>query len=295
MNLVKSAILGLVQGIAEFLPISSSGHLNILQALFGMTPDLLVDILLHVGTLFAVLVVFWRDWLEMLRHPIKNKTLALLIVASLPALIAKVADDKLLGGLFFGEGANSFQTTNALLGVCFLITGALLLFTQRLSVRRQQRGIEERGDVSFANALAMGCMQAVGMLPGISRSGSTIFGGVASGSSRESAAKFSFMMSAPAIVGSLLSGVKTALETPGALSNLDIPGLAVGMVVAALSGYLSIRFFLKLIKTVSLGWFALYVALVGILVLALQSLGVMTSPDVVTTAETAARLWLRRV
>ncbi len=76
---------------------------------------------------------------------------------------------------------------------------------------------------------------------------------------------------------------------------MDIPGLAVGMVVAALSGYLSIRFFLKLIKTVSLGWFALYVALVGILVLALQSLGVMTSPDVVTTAETAARLWLRRV
>ena len=294
MNLIKSAILGLVQGIAEFLPISSSGHLNILQALFGMSPDLFVDILLHVGTLFAVLVVFWRDWIEMLRHPIKNKTLGLLVVASLPALIAKVADSKLLSGLFFGDGANSFQTTNALLGICFLVTGLLLLLTQWLSRRREQRGIEERGEVGYSNALAMGCMQVVGMLPGISRSGSTIFGGVASGLNRESAAKFSFMMSAPAILGSLLSGVKTVLETPGAMSNLDIPGLAVGMVVAALSGYLSIRFFLKLIKTVSLNWFALYVALVGILVLALQSLGLMTSQTVVQDVQTVARTWLRR-
>ena len=268
MSIFKGAILGLFQGLAEFLPISSSGHLNLMQALFGLNLDhqLLFNILLHVGTLIAVMVVFWKDWIDMLLHPIKNRTLLLLFIASLPALFAKLLFDKQLDYL---------ETSISLLGVFFLITGLMLILTQIISRRNQQKGVE-KDKVGFLEALVMGCLQAVGMLPGISRSGSTIFGGVSSRLSRESAAKFSFMMSAPAIVGSLLVEGKDALESGITLGN-DLPAIIVGMVVAAISGYLAIRFFLKLISKVSLNWFALYVTLLGLLVIILQLTGVLSA------------------
>jgi len=268
VSIFKGAILGLFQGLAEFLPISSSGHLNLMQALFGLNLDhqLLFNILLHVGTLIAVMVVFWKDWIDMLLHPIKNRTLLLLFIASLPALFAKLLFDKQLDYL---------ETSISLLGVFFLITGLMLILTQIISRRNQQKGVE-KDKVGFLEALVMGCLQAVGMLPGISRSGSTIFGGVSSRLSRESAAKFSFMMSAPAIVGSLLVEGKDALESGITLGN-DLPAIIVGMVVAAISGYLAIRFFLKLISKVSLNWFALYVTLLGLLVIILQLTGVLSA------------------
>ena len=268
VSIFKGAILGLFQGLAEFLPISSSGHLNLMQALFGLNLDhqLLFNILLHVGTLIAVMVVFWKDWIDMLLHPIKNRTLLLLFIASLPALFAKLLFDKQLDYL---------ETSISLLGVFFLITGLMLILTQIISRRNQQKGVE-KDKVGFLEALVMGCLQAVGMLPGINRSGSTIFGGVSSRLSRESAAKFSFMMSAPAIVGSLLVEGKDALESGITLGN-DLPAIIVGMVVAAISGYLAIRFFLKLISKVSLNWFALYVTLLGLLVIILQLTGVLSA------------------
>ena len=261
MSIPVAILLGLVQGLAEFLPISSSGHLNLIQALFGVDVEhqLLFNLLLHAGTLVAVLIVFWKDWLQMILHPIKNKTLALLFVASLPALAAK---------LLFDDQLDYLETHNVILGVCFLITGLMLVLTQWLSQRHARAGSEKRA-VGFIEALVMGCLQAVGMLPGISRSGSTIFGGVGAKLNRETAAKFSFMMSMPAIVAGLLSEGKTALETGGIQFGADLPAVLIGMVVAGVSGYLAIRFFLKLIAKVSLNWFALYVALLGVLVIVL--------------------------
>ncbi len=268
MSIGLAAFLGLLQGLAEFLPISSSGHLNLLQALFGVNLEhqLLFNILLHVGTLVAVLVVFWKDWWDMLRHPIQNKTLLLLFIASLPALVAK---------LLLGDQIDYFETHNVILGACFLLTGLLLMLTQWLARRREVLHKPDK-PVGLFEALMMGCMQAVGMLPGISRSGSTIFGGVAAGLNRERAAKFSFMMSAPAIVAGMLSEGYEVIKTGGlsALSS-DLPAIALGMVVAAVSGYFAIRFMLKLITKISLNWFALYVVLLGILVIALQVTGVM--------------------
>lgn len=266
MNVLMAALLGLIQGLAEFLPISSSGHLNLLQALFGVEVEnqLLFNILLHVGTLAAVAIVFWKDWVAMIAHPIKNKTLLLLFIASLPALAGKILFD---GPLDYVE------THNDLLGVCFLLTALLLVLTQWLSERRARRGAEKNA-VGVGEALAMGCLQAVGMLPGVSRSGSTIFGGVAAGLNRETAAKFSFMMSAPAIVGGLLSeGMAVVRE--GVSIGPDLPAILVGMLVAGVSGYLAIRFFLKLISRVSLNGFAIYVAVLGILVIILQVTGVL--------------------
>lgn len=256
-----AVLLGLVQGLAEFLPISSSGHLNLIQALFGVDVEhqLLFNLLLHAGTLVAVLIVFWRDWVQMILHPIKNKTLLLLFIASLPALVAK---------LLFDEQLDDLETHNVLLGVCFLITGLMLVLTQWLSQRREGTGTEKR-EVGVIEAVVMGCLQAVGMLPGISRSGSTIFGGVSAKLNRETAAKFSFMMSMPAIVAGLLSEGKSALDAGGIQFGADLPAVLIGMVVAGVSGYLAIRFFLKLITKVSLNWFALYVSLLGILVIVL--------------------------
>ena len=144
MKVLLSAFLGLIQGLAEFLPISSSGHLNLFQALFqtGFENQLLFNILLHMGTLVAVLVVFWRDWLAMLRHPIKNPTLLLLVVASVPALIAK---------LLLGDQLDYLETHNGLLGVSFLLTGLLLMLTQWLAVRNEKRQLET-GNVGIQHA-----------------------------------------------------------------------------------------------------------------------------------------------
>lgn len=274
MSILMGALLGLIQGLAEFLPISSSGHLNLLQALFGVNIEhqLLFNILLHVGTLVAVAIVFWRDWMDMLLHPIKNKTLLLLFIASLPALIAKV---------LFDDQIDYLETHNILLGVCFLITGAMLMLTQWLSSRNTFKQVQ-KDQVGYGEAVVMGCLQAVGMLPGISRSGSTIFGGVTAKLNRETAAKFSFMMSAPAIVGGLLSEGMTVMKEGISIGN-DLPAIIVGMVVAGVSGYFAIRFFLKLISKVSLNWFALYVTLLGLIVIILQVTGVMVDTPVQAT------------
>ncbi len=280
MSILEGALLGLLQGLAEFLPISSSGHLNLFQALLhtDLENQLLFNILLHVGTLIAVAVVFWKDWMDMLLHPIKNRTLVLLFVASLPALVAKI---------LFDQQLDYAETSITLLGVCFLITGAMLVLTQVMSRRQEAAGITKE-KVGFLEAIVMGCLQAIGMLPGISRSGSTIFGGVCARVDREAAAKFSFMMSAPAIVGGLLSEGKDALEN-GISFGSDLPAIIVGMVVAAIVGYLSIRFFMKLISKATLNGFALYVTIVGIVTIILQAMGVLSDPAAADAAIAAIR------
>ena len=274
MSILEAAFLGLVQGLAEFLPISSSGHLNLMQALFGVEVEhqLLFNILLHVGTLAAVAIVFWKDWLHMVLHPIKDRTLLLLFVASLPALAAKILFD---GPLDYVETHNDF------LGVCFLLTALMLLLTQVFSSRR---GRKEKDSVGVKEALSMGALQAVGMLPGVSRSGSTIFGGVCAGLKRETAAKFSFMMSAPAIVAGLLSEGMDVIEQ-GVNIGSDLPAILVGMLVAFVSGYLSIRFFLKLISKATLNGFALYMAIIGLITIILQAVGMLDGAP-----EAAARI-----
>ena len=267
MGIGKASILGLVQGLAEFLPVSSSGHLSLLEGLLNvdMEYQLLFNILLHVGTLAAVLAVFWREWLHMILHPIKDKTLLLLFIASIPALIAKIALNDQLMELISG---------NALLGVGFLFTGLLLALTQWFSRHGVKADAPEK-PVGVWHALAMGCMQAVGILPGVSRSGSTIFGGVASGLDRKAAARFSFMMSMPAILGSFVSEGYDAYKA-GAFSTMtDLPAILIGMVVAAVSGYLAIRFFLRVITKISLNWFALYVVVLGFVVIYLQGVNLL--------------------
>jgi len=266
MNAIFSAVMGLVQGLSEFLPISSSGHLIVAEKLLGLLgyqpggERVAFYVMLHMGTLIAVALVFWKDWVDMLRHPVKNRTLLLLFVASLPALLVKLVLGSWIDGLFTGW----------FLGVSFLITAAFLVIIEWVEKKRGQSAGDSA--VELPSALVMGAFQGVALLPGVSRSGSTLLGGVLSGLNRKTAAKFSFMMSAPAILGSFLSEGKDAVEQSGVASLLGANTL-IGLVFAAVSGYLAIRYMLRLIERISFYRFAAYVAIVGILVLIAQLTG----------------------
>jgi len=278
VSVFQAAILGLVQGLGEFLPISSSGHLLLGRIFMGFNDNTaaykMLDILLHVGTLIPVLIVFWKDWWRILKNPFRSKTLLLLFIASLPALGVKVIFDNFLDA----------ADTGWLLGVSFLLTGFLLLFAELFSSRKH---VSEKKRPGFQNAIVMGVMQGIALLPGVSRSGATLSGGLLSGLSRRRAAKFSFMMSAPAIVGSLLIEGYGAYQD-GLFSELSLVPTLVGVVVAAISGYLAIRFMLNLINRVSLNWFALYVALLGVVLLVLQLLNYPGMPAFAMPELTAA-------
>lgn len=277
MNVIQAAILGILQGLGEFLPISSSGHINLAQRLLGLNLQdgngagalTLLTVLLHAGTLIAVIVVFWKDWIGIFRDKIyKSRLLGLLILASLPAVVWKVA----LKALHLEE-------SDGFLGLAFLVTGCFLLIAEKVS----HRGKHSQGEskVKPKNALVMGCMQAIAMMPGVSRSGSTILGGIGSGLNKKTAIRFSFMMSAPAILGGLLLEGKDAAET-GAFSFVkgNLIPIAVGILLAALCGYAAIRFMLKLVEKISLNWFAVYVILLGVIVLILQFSGALGLPAV---------------
>lgn len=263
MSVIQAALLGLLQGLGEFLPISSSGHLLLGRMVMGLTIDespayKMLDILLHVGTLIPVLIVFWKDWWTILKNPFKSKTLLLLFIASLPTLVVKVIFDDFIDSC----------DTGWFLGVSFLLTAVFLLLAEYISSRKTSR--QEKP--SFLQAIVMGCMQGLALLPGVSRSGSTMAGGLFSGLDRKAAAKFSFMMSAPAIAGALLLEGKEALDN-GWFADLALVPTLVGVAVAGVTGYLAIRFMLKLVTRVSLNWFALYVAILGVLLLAMQLFG----------------------
>ncbi len=264
MNVIEAALLGLLQGLGEFLPISSSGHLLLGRMVLGLTINespayKILDIMLHVGTLIPVIIVFWKDWWAILKNPFKSKTLLLLFIASLPTLVVKVVFDDFIDGC----------DTGWFLGVSFLLTAVFLLVSEYVSKKKATKADKP----GFLHAVIMGCMQGIALLPGVSRSGSTLAGGLLSGLDRKAAAKFAFMMSAPAIVGAmLLEGVDAYQQ--GWFSDLALVPTLVGVLVACATGYASIRFMLKLITKVSLNWFALYVAILGVAFLAMQLFGV---------------------
>lgn len=269
MNVLQSALLGLVQGLGEFLPVSSSGHLLLARFLMGIQGQSaqvqsswkVLDILLHVGTLIPLLLVFWKDWWAMLRHPVRNRTLFLLIVASLPTLLVYFAAKK----LFPDVGGFSVFDNGWFLGASFLITALFLLICDLIA---SHRGRTDK-KVGVFQAVVMGFFQGIGLIPGVSRSGSTILGGVFSGLDKKKAASFSFMMSAPAILGSLLMEGKDAMDE-GLFDTIDFIPVAVGIFVAAVTGFLALRFMLKIVSTVPLSRFAIYLAVLGIIYLVFQ-------------------------
>lgn len=257
----ETIVLGIVQGLSEFLPISSSGHLVLLQKVFGMPETgLLLEILLHVGSLVAVLAVFYRDFVHMLLHLFTAKSVRLLIVATLPTVVAALLLQSLLEKAFGGW----------FLGISFLITAAILLASDALAARANAGGGHRKDSVEemrYDQALVMGCAQVVAIIPGISRSGSTIVAGLASGATRATAAKFSFLMSAIATLGSFVFKLRDLLSAGGAVFEGGTPAMVAGMLAAAITGYIAIRWMLAVITRVSLKWFGVYAAIIGAIVL----------------------------
>ena len=247
-------VWGLVQGLTEFLPVSSSGHLVIVPAYLtelGIDvnpPDLAVSAVLHLGTLLAVIIYFRSDIRKVLqlRNNPEGRKIALLVgIGTIPAIV----------GLPLKNGLESFHDSVTNIGWALVATGVILVIGQRLA-----NGVRNLIDGNVPDALFVGIAQAVALIPGISRSGITIATGNGRGFSPAEAARFSFLLGIPAIAGAGLSQLPDLIGTP----QFGIE-LVVGFLVAAVSGYLAIGFFLAILKRVGLLPFAVYCLAVGLL------------------------------
>lgn len=264
MNLFEAVVLGIVQGLTEFLPVSSSGHLVLLQRLLGIKePALLFDTMLHLGTLVAVLVVLRKDILAILRKPFQRMT-ALLLIACVPTFAF---------AMLFQDAIEAAFHSGATLGWSFLFTGAVLLSSEALARRVTRsgggKGIET---MTWLDAALIGTLQGVAIFPAVSRSGMTISGALARGLDRDLAARFSFLLSIPVILGAAVFQSKDLiLDGAAAGDGFTLP-LVVGTIVAGVVGGFAVKFAMDVIKKSSLKYFAFYVFGLGALVLLDQNL-----------------------
>ena len=243
MNLFNVIILGIVQGVTEFLPISSSGHLVIFQHFMNIEEGLTLNVFLHFGTLLAVVVVFWDDIIGMITLKKEYRKLTYyVILGSVPAGVI---------GILFEDTFERLFSTITVVGIALLVTGTLLWLSDK--IENEERSIK---DMDWKDSIVVGFAQAFAIIPGISRSGSTIVGGLFKGLNRQLAAKFSFLLSIPVIGGATLLKTKD-LVTMG-MGNITFFELLVGTLSAALAGYFSIKLLLKLISKEKLSVFAYY-------------------------------------
>ncbi len=254
MEILKSILLGLAQGLGEFLPISSSGHLLLLQKAFGLTEGGLgYSIMLHIATLAAVCVVYRGQIFALLKKPIQWKTLWLIAATAVTCAVYLLFDD------FFDE----MSASGELLGYCFIITA--LLLTASEVVRRRLDCTVTCSDMKWWRALVIGAVQGIAILPGISRSGATISGATFCRMRRDEAAEFSFLLSIPAILGGAVMEVPGIIET--GLGDFNLLTVMVGMIVAGVSGYFAVRFMIHMITKKSFVPFIAYTAALGVFVL----------------------------
>ncbi|MBU4186158.1 MAG: undecaprenyl-diphosphate phosphatase [Proteobacteria bacterium] len=266
MEPLQSVMLGIIQGLTEFLPVSSSGHLVLLQNLLGLRePELLFDISLHIGTLIAIFIVFYQEIRNILQAMLRLPALikssgnlkslfanneeirisALILVGSIPTAIL---------GILFHKIADQIFGAVWIVGAMLLVTGTLLWFTRRMSI--EGRPLIK---VSIRDALMIGLIQGMAIMPGISRSGATISMALFLGINREIAGRYSFLLSIPAILGAMM------LSLNSTIIQTDIPVriILLGTVTAAIVGYIALKILLRLVKQGRLHYFAPYCWLLG--------------------------------
>lgn len=254
MNTIQAFVLGAVQGLTEFLPVSSSGHLVIFQHLFMIKePPLTFDVLVHMGTLLAVFVAFREDIIDILRKPFSRITY-LLLVGIIPAGLA---------GFFLAPYIEQAFQSLLVVGVGLIFTGFILKYSEYVSKHSLQLKLSDQ--MSYRDALAIGCIQALAIVPGISRSGSTIAAGLMTGLDRDFAARYSFLLSIPVILGAGIFELKDVVEE--GLVMAELINYSVGFVAAAVFGYLAIRFVMNLVKEGKLSVFSYYVWFIGLITL----------------------------
>lgn len=277
MDVIDSLILGLVQGLSEYLPISSSGHLEICQALLGLNmtgaDSMQYDVALHVATVLSTIVILWHEFSGMcrsfftLRRDENTSLVCKILVSCIPVGIVGICFKDQVEGLF---GANL-----AVVGISLCVTALLLsfaYFTRTLpSIRR--RGVRDSMSsgrpIGYLDALVIGCAQAVAVIPGLSRSGTTIATGILLGNRRDKVAKFSFLMVIIPILGQGLLDVYKGISGGGVAGGVSLGALATGFLAAFVSGCIACKWMIELVKRGRLVWFALYCLIVGVLCLVL--------------------------
>lgn len=279
MDIIQAIIMGIVQGLTEFLPVSSSAHLVLTPELLGAKSSLAFDTLLHAGTLVAVIGYFWKDITSMIKSFVSSlldiprgkfkeeltedpyKRLAwLVVVGTIPA--------GLMGVLFKSEFEALFDSVT-MVGFFLLVTGVILWSSEWITKKNSDKKSKDIKEVSFTNSLVIGVFQGFAIAPGISRSGSTIAAGLFSGLERKLAARYSFLLSIPAILGATLIQVKDIVTFD---ANTEV--LVLGFLAAVISSYLAVKFMMGYIQKHSLNIFAIYCWIVGALTIIL-SMGIV--------------------
>lgn len=258
MDWLQAFILGLIQGLTEFIPISSTGHLYLGRKLFGLEEaGLFLDTMLHIGTLIALLVFYKEIILKLLTKPFSRLT-ALLIVGTIPAVIA---------GVIFSDFFDDISKTGVTIGWEFLLTGLFLWFAD--SIRNGSKKIDE---LSFFDSFFIGSFQAFAIFPAISRSGMTIVGALIRKMDKEAAAYFSFLLSIPAICGGVIFQLKDVAT--GNVPQISFLSMLVATLASAFFGYIAVRFMISFVKKRSLKIFAVYVWILGGVIITLQQLAI---------------------
>ena len=250
MQILEAVVLGLIQGLTEFLPVSSSGHLTLFQNLFGMQEATQAfTILLHVATLIAVFIYYWKDIWALICNPFQRTTL-LLIAGTIPTVII---------ALLFNDTFNAIFGAGKFIGFNFIFTGIILLYADS-----RKSGKKKIKNMSVFDSLIVGTMQGIAIVPAVSRSGMTISACLSRNMDRDSAARFSFLLSIPAILGGMVLTIKDMVTGEVVLTEaLGTVPMIFGFVAAAVSGYFAIRFMVSIIKNGKLKWFSVYVFILG--------------------------------
>lgn len=278
MSFIQSILMGLIQGLTEFLPVSSSGHLAIFKNLFHVNVEtgLLFDVLLHIGTLIAVCIVYYKDIKELIVEAVKmlidlvynlflklrgsrksyrkiisnsyRKFVVLVIVATIPTGII---------GMLFSDLVEKASTSLLIPGICLLITAVLLFISDHAP-----DGNKRPKQVTYKNAIVIGICQGIATLPGISRSGTTITACVLSKFDRRFAVKYSFILSIPAILGALVLQLKDIGSVQ--ITSMEVGSYIVGMIVAAVVGYVCIKAMLVIVGNKKFKYFSIYCLIVGV-------------------------------
>lgn len=269
MNLVQAVILGIVQGLTEFLPISSSGHLVLVKKLLKI--DLSSEaanamimtfyVALHFATLFAVIFFYWKKVMEMIRRPFAKLPMQI-VAATIPAILLT---------FLFGDFIEGTYVSSTLLGPGFIFTGLAIVFAERMATG--QKGLKE---LKTTDSLMIGAAQGIALLPSVSRSGMTITTSLALGLEKGFAADFSFLMSIPPILGgALLDGLDIVKGNTVSLESIGVVNLIAGMIAAGLTGFLAIKLMLTAVKRMKMKYFAYYVFALGAIIIIGQLTGLL--------------------
>ncbi|WP_026559973.1 undecaprenyl-diphosphate phosphatase [Bacillus sp. J37] len=258
MDWIQAVILGIIQGLTEFIPISSTGHLYLGRNFFGLEEaGLFLDTMLHLGTLIA-LIVFYKDILiKLIKKPFSRVT-ALLVIGTIPAVMT---------GVLFSDYFDGLSKSGVSIGWEFLITGLFLWFAD--SIKNGSKKVE---NLSLFDSFFIGSFQALAIFPAISRSGMTIVGALLRKMDKEAAAYFSFLLSIPAICGGVIYQLKDMIS--GSVPQISLSSMFIATLSSAIFGYIAVRFMIAFVKYRSLKIFAVYVWILGIIIIVLQQLSI---------------------